>query len=386
METTFIPKKNSKLLFSVLVLIGIIAVVVGFVTDTQRTWANILLNNYYFITLAMGGLLFYSIQYITNSGWSAVIQRIPQALGAFLPIGAMLMLFIYFGLPHIYEWSHEGITESDKLIAHKEPFLNIPFFMIRMVIYFVIFISAAYMLRKYALMQDQSNDIKYHFKSRYYSQVFIFVGAIFFAFASKDWIMTIDAHWFSTMFGFRNMIVSMYYGVATIILLLLFLRSQGYFKEVSEAHFHDFGRYLFRFSIVWGYLWFMQFLILWYANIPEGTVYYIPRFLGEWQPIFYSELIINFIIPFIVMMSDDLGKKTKTLLVISILLLVGLWLSLYQQIMPGSYGTIKFGFIEVGMWLGYAGLFLGVVFYALAKAPLIAKNHPYMEESLHHHL
>jgi hypothetical protein len=386
MENTFTIKRNITLVAGGLMLVGIAALITGFLSDAQRTWANILLNNYYFITIAMGGLLFYSIQYITNSGWSAVFQRVPQALGGFLPVGAVLMLLMYFGLPQVYEWAQPGITDYDKLIAHKSPFLNVPFFMIRMVIYFAIFLASGYMLRKYALLQDQNNDLKYHERSRYYAQVFIFTGAIFFAFASKDWIMTIDSHWYSTLFGFRNMVISMYYGVAAVILIILFLRSQGYFGQVNEAHFHDLGRTLFRFSIVWGYLWFMQFLITWYANIPELTVYYQPRFLGEWQPVFYGELFINFIIPFIVMMSDDLGKKPKVLLTISVLLIIGLWLNIYLQIMPGAIGAMKFGFIEAGMWLGYTGLFLGIVFFALSKAALIPKNHPYLEESLHHHV
>ncbi|MFW5725738.1 MAG: quinol:cytochrome C oxidoreductase, partial [Bacteroidota bacterium] len=385
METTFTPKRNMSLLFAGLILIGIAAVIAGFITDSERTWANILLNNYYFITIAMGALLFYSIQYITNSGWSAVIQRLPQALGGFLPVGGLLMLLMYFGLPYVYEWAEPGITETDKLIAHKEPFLNVPFFMIRLVLYFVVFLSVGYLLRKYSVLQDKENNIRYYQKSRYYAQVYIFVGAIFFSFASKDWVMTIDSHWFSTLFGFRNMVVSMYYGSAAVILLLLFMRSQGYFSQVNDAHLHDLGRYLFRFSIVWGYLWFMQFLIIWYANISEFTAYYEPRFTGEWQPIFYAELILNFIIPFLVMMSDDFGKKPKVLLTISIILMIGLWLNIYLQIMPGSYGPMKFGFVEAGMWLGYLGLFLAIVFTALGRALLIPQNHPYLQESLHHH-
>lgn len=386
METTYTSRKNMNLLFAALIVIGIVAVAAGFFTDSARTWNNILLNNYYFITISMGALLFYSIQYITNSGWSALIQRIPMALGAFLPIGAVLMLLMYFGLPQVYEWAQPGITETDKLIAHKQPFLNVPFFMVRIIIYFTLFLSVAWVLVRYAKLGDKNGDIKYHNQSRYYAQVFIFIAAIFFSFASKDWIMTIDSHWYSTLFGFRNMVLSMYYGSAAIILMILFLRSQGYFGKVNEAHFNDLARYLFRFSIVFGYLWFMQFLILWYANIPELTVYYYPRFIGEWQPLFYAELVINFAIPFIVMMSDEVGKKPKVLLAISLLLLVGLWVSIYVQIMPGAYGPMKFGFIELGMWLGYAGLFLGVTFMALSKNALVPKNHPYMEESLHHHV
>lgn len=386
MEATYTPKKNMKLLFAALILIGIIAVIVALVTDSQRAWANILLNNYYFITISIGALLFYSVQYVTNSGWSALIQRVPQAVSSFLLIGAGFMLLMYFGLTNVYEWAQPSITETDKLIAHKAPFLNVPFFMIRMVIYFVAFLGIGFLLRKYANLEDKTGNIRYYEKSRYYSQVFIFVAAILFSFASKDWIMTIDSHWYSTLFGFRNMIISMYYGVAVIILVILFLRSQGYLAQLNDAHYHDLARYLFRFSIVWGYLWFMQFLILWYANIPELTAYYYPRFVGEWQGLFYAELIMNFIIPFLVMMSDEFGKKPRVLLIISVLLLVGLWVNIYLQIMPGSYGIMTFGFIEIGMWLGYAGLFTGLVFLALSKASLVPQHHPHLQESIHHHI
>lgn len=386
METNYTLKRNSILLFAVLIVIGIAAVITGFITDAERTWANMLLNNYYFITLSMGALLFYSLQFITNSGWSAVITRIPLALGAFLPIGAVLMLVLYFGLPDIYEWAEPGITQTDKLIAHKEPFLNVPFFMVRMVIYFSLFLLIGFLLRKYAGLQDKNTDLKYYNKSRFYAQTFIFIAAIFFSFASKDWIMTIDSHWYSTMFGFRNMVVSMYYASAAIILLIFFLRSQGYMKQVNDGHMHDLARYLFRFSIVFGYLWFMQFLISWYANIPEITMYYNPRFLGEWQFLFYAEIFINFAIPFLVVMSDDFGKKPAVMISISVLLFIGLWISIYLQIMPGSYGDLKFGFIETGMWLGYFGLFAGLALNALTKRPLIPQNHPYLEESLHHHV
>jgi hypothetical protein len=385
-RTTYTLKKNFQWIFAALIFVGITAVIVGFLTDVPRTWANILLNNYYFITLSIGALLFYSLQYITNSGWSAVIQRIPLALGSFLPIGFVLMILLYFGLPAVYEWAQPGITEVDKLIKYKSPFLNVPFFMIRMVMYFSLFIGIAFLLRKYAHLEDQKADLHYHHKSRYYSQVFIFIAAIFFSFASKDWVMTIDSHWYSTLFGLRNMIFSIYYGVAAIVLVILFLRSQGYFSELTDAHFHDLARYIFRFSIVFGYLWFMQFLIIWYANIPELTAYYYPRFLGSWQPLFYAELFMNFVIPFIVMMSDDLGKRPKVLLSISILLVLGLWVSLFLQIMPGSYGVLSIGFIEIGIWLGYLGMYLSAVFFALGKSALLPRNHPFLEESLHHHV
>ncbi len=386
MENKYSISNKFKALTIVLILIGLAAIIYGLMYEPARAWNNILLNNMYFISLSMGALLFFSLQYITNSGWSALFQRIPLAMGIWLPVGAVLMLLLYFGLPDIYKWAQPGITETDKLIAHKQPFLNVPFFMVRIIFYFTMWIGLFIVLRRYALKEDISADLSSFSKLRYYSKVFIFTAAFFFSLAAMDWIMTIDAHWYSTLFGFRAAVTSIYYAVAVIILIIFWLRSQGYFGELNEAHRHDFARYLFRFSIVWGYLWFMQFLIIWYANIPELTAYYYPRFIGEWQVLFYSEPLINFAIPFIVMMADDVGKNRIILITISILLIFGQWISLFLQIMPGSTGMLSFGFIEVGSWLGFAGLFLLIVFAALAKSSLKPSNHPQLNESIHHHI
>ncbi|MEE4176864.1 MAG: hypothetical protein V2I46_05075 [Bacteroides sp.] len=386
MDTSFKPTKKLLLIFAAMILIGLVAVIAGFASDPARTWPNVLLNNMYFITLSIGALMFFGVQYISGSSWSALIQRIPLAAGAFLPIGLILMLLIYFGLHDIYEWSHPGITETDKLIAHKAPFLNVPFFMIRIVIYFALWVPLFFLLRRMAKKEDLEGGEQWYHKSTFYSKVFIFSAVLIFSLAAVDWVMTIDPHWYSTIFGFRAMITSIYYGTAIIILLIFLLKGMGFFPQINEAHRHDLARYLFRFSIVFGYLWFMQFLILWYANIPESTIYYTPRFLGEWKFFFYAEPIINWAIPFVVVMSDDIGKKKPVLIGISALLMIGLWMSLFLQIMPGSYGVLKFGFIEVGMWIGYAGLYLVMVFLCLSGLSIVPLNHPMLDESIHHHL
>jgi len=386
MQTNFHPSQKLKIAGAVLVVIGLAALILGFLSDPDRTWANVLLNNIYFLTIAMGAMMYYSIQYITQSSWSAMFQRIPLALGTFIPVAAIFMLLLFFGLGHIYEWAEPGITETDKLIAHKAPYLNVPFFMIRIVIYFSLWIASFMILRKLAFQGDKVADINLYKRNTHHSTVFIFLSVIFFSMASIDWIMTIDAHWYSTIFGFRTMVTSMYYGVAAIVLIIFFLRGMGFFPEMNEAHRHDLARYLFRFSIVWGYLWFMQFIITWYANIPELTVYYNPRFLGEWQVLFYVEFFVNFAIPFLLLISDEIGRKKPVLISMSILLLIGLWIMLFVQIMPGSYGQLKFGFIEIGMWLGYAGLFLVLVFTMLGKSTVEPVNHPQLHESYHHHL
>ncbi|MBE0663579.1 MAG: hypothetical protein IH597_14065 [Bacteroidales bacterium] len=384
MELKFDFKRGWRILFAVLIVIGLAGIIFGLLTNPARAWANILLNNYLFIMLSIGALFFYAVQYVTHSGWSAMFQRIPLAAGVWLPIGAIVMFLFYFGMHYIYEWTHPEALAYDKLLQHKSPYLNIPFFYIRVVIYFILWIGIAWWMRKLTLREDIEGTlhIDKHVKA---AGAFLFAIVFTFTMASIDWIMSIDAHWFSTLFGLKNLLATIYYAVAFIILLMLWLQKQGYLTQMNEAHRNDFARYLFRLSIVWGYLWFVQYLVIWYANIPEATMYYVPRAQGEWSTLFYLDFALNFAIPFLALMNDKFARTKIVMIAISLLLLVGMWISLFLQIMPGSIGILQFGIIEISGTVGFIGLYLYFVFSHLSKIPLIPVNHPYLEESKHRH-
>lgn len=385
MELKFEYKRVWRILFAALTGIGLIGIVAGLLTQPDRTWANILLNNYIILMLSIGALFFYAAQYVTNSGWSAMFQRVPLAAGIWLPVGFLVVLLLYFGMHSIYEWTHTDVVAVDKLLKHKSPYLNIPFFYIRAVIFFMLWIGLAWWMRKLSLREDREGTLHVdkHIKA---SGAFIFAIVFTFTMASIDWIMSIDAHWFSTLFGLKNLLATIYYACAFMILLMLWLQKKGYFSEMNEAHRNDFARYLFRLSIVWGYLWFVQYLIIWYANIPEATMYYVPRVKGEWSVLFYLDFTLNFAIPFLVLMNDQLARTKVIMIIISILLLFGMWVSLFLQIMPGSIGKLQFGFIEILSTIGFVGLYLYFVFSHLSKVPLVPENHPYLDESRHRHL
>lgn len=385
MELKFEYKRRWRILFAALFVIGLAGIVFGLLTQPDRAWANILLNNYLFIMLSIGALFFYAVQYVTNSGWSAMFQRVSMAAGIWLPVGFVLMLLFYFGMNHIYEWTDADAVAYDKLLQHKAPYLNVPFFYIRVLVYFLLWLGLAWWMRKLSLKEDFAGTmhVEKHIKA---SGAFVFAIVFTFTMASVDWIMSIDAHWFSTLFGLKNLLATIYYAVAFMVLLLLWLQKQGYFSGMNEAHRHDFARYLFRLSIVWGYLWFMQYLIIWYANIPEATMYYVPRVQGEWSTLFYIEFAINFAIPFLALMNDQFARQKIVMIVMSLLLLAGLWISLFVQIMPGSRDVLEFGMIEILSFTGFLGLYLYFVFSHLSKVPLVPMNHPYLEESKHRHL
>jgi hypothetical protein len=385
MELKFEYKRGWRILFAALIGIGLAGIIFGLLTQPARAWANILLNNYLFIMLSIGALFFYAVQYVTHSGWSAMFQRIPLAAGVWIPVGGLLMLVFYFGMHHIYEWTDPDLVAYDKLLKHKAPYLNVPFFYIRAVIYFALWMWLAWWMRKLSLKEDTEGTIHVDKHARV-AGYFLFAIVFTFTMASIDWIKSIDAHWFSTLFGLKNLLASIYYAVAFMILLVLWLQKQGYFTKMNEAHRNDFARYLFRLSIVWGYLWFVQYLILWYANIPEATMYYVPRVQGEWSTLFYVEFALNFAIPFLALMNDKLARNKVMMIVMSVMLLVGLWISLFVQIMPGSIKELQFGMIEILTFVGFLGLYLYFVFSHLSKVPLVPENHAYLEESKHRHL
>jgi len=386
MDTKVIFSKNFNYITYGLMALGVIGLVFGFLTDTQRTWANILLNNYYFLSLAVGAAFFFSLQYITQSGWSAMFRRIPEALMAYIPYASIIMLLLFFGLHDIYEWSHPDVVAHDKLLQHKAPYLNIPFFMIRIVIFCGSWVLLTRYLRKLSLQEDNLAGLAMFEKMEFWSKIFIFVLALTFSMASFDWIMSIDAHWFSTIFAFKNFGAAFYHGTSLVALIAIILHKKGYFKDMNEYHLLDFSRYMFGLSIIWGYLYFSQFALIWFGNIPEETIYYVKRWDNGWMIFMYLNFAINWFIPFIVLLPQKLDKNINVVYAICILLLVGLYTDIYEQVMPAFMKSPSFGIIELGVLAGMAGLFLFAVSKALAKAPLIPKNHPYLEESKHHHI
>lgn len=368
-----------------MIAVGVITFVYAFIANPQKAWANYLLNNYYFLALAVGASFFYAIQYITQSGWSSGFKRIPEAMFAYIPVAAVFFILLFFGVHYLYEWTHADAVAHDDLIAHKSPYLNLPFFFIRIVVFFGAWILLTRQLRKLSLREDQEGGLENFRKSEYYSKVFIFVLGITFSLAAVDWIKSIEVHWFSTLFGLKNFVSAFLHGTAAIVFITLILNYRGYFSFINGSHLHDFNRYMFILSIFYGYFWFSQFMLIWYANIPEETVYYVVRWGEGWKALFFTDVIVNWFIPFVILLPPILSRKKKLITFMAGLLLVGFYIDCYMQIMPGLFKNNHFGLIEIGTFIGYAGLFILIITYQLAKAPIIARNHPYLEESLYHH-
>lgn len=369
-----------------MIVAGAAVIVYSFIANPERAWANLLLNNYMFLSLAIGASFFIAIQHISQSGWSSMFKRVPEAMMAFVPYSGIIMLLLYFGMKYLYHWADPGVVAADAVLQHKSPYLNIPFFFIRMVLFYIAWMVMTQLLRRASLSEDAQGGMMWFEKSEFYSKVHIFLLAVTFSFASFDWIMSLEPHWFSTLFSLKNFVAAFFHGSATVVLIVIILHERGYFKELNKSHMLDFSRYIFMLCTIWGYFAFSQFMLIWYGNIPEETEYFALRWHSGFKVIFYVNFLINWFLPFVFMLPQVLNKNIKVVKTIAILLIFGQYLDLYEQIFPAVMGSPIFGITEIGFFIGFAGLFLFITAKALAAAPLIPKNHPYLEESLHHHV
>ena len=390
--------KNTRLLSLGLILIGVISTSYAFITDAHAAWTSLLFNNYFFLGISIFAVFFVALQHVAEAGWSTVIKRVPEAIMTFLPYTCAIMIFIVVAAilhwNHIYHWMEEGImTEGapnyDKIIAGKEAYLSPIFFLVRSLIYVSVWIYCAKRLRDISLQGDLEGGLgkKSYNKGITVSAWFIVFFAISSSTASWDWIMSIDTHWFSTLFGWYIFSEWSAIGFTTILLFCLFLKKQGYLPDLSESIIHDLGKFVFAFSVVWTYMWFSQFMLIWYANIPEEVTYFMERIeLPNYNFLFWFSAAINFVIPTIVLMSRDAKRNTNFLIFASITILIGHWINSYLLFAPGTlHDHGHLGFTELGMGLGFLGLFLFIVFRSLTTRSLDIKHHPFLEESKHLH-
>ena len=366
----------------------------------KRLFTNLWLNNVYFTGLAIIGLCFVAIQYAASAGWSAPIKRIPLAMASWLPIAAVLMIGVWFIANHdIFHWTHSNLygESGDEILKGKQGFFYWPlggesglpvFYIFRMFLFFGVWYMFFIWIKKEMLAEDLDASTSHWFKLRKLSAIFL----VFFAYSSSvsawDWVMSIDPHWFSTMFGWYVFASWWVSGLAFIALSTAILKKNGYLKMINANHLHDLGKFVFAFSIFWTYIWFSQFLLIYYVNIPEETVYFIERLsTSPYSWIFFLSLILNFLLPFLLFMTRDSKRQVSILMVVTPIVLVGHWFDFYLMINPGvlkENGGV--GFMEIGMTLLFGAAFIYVMLSNLSKVPLVAKNHPMMEESLHHHI
>ncbi|MCZ2277896.1 MAG: quinol:cytochrome C oxidoreductase [Bacteroidia bacterium] len=392
--------RNSKLISFVLIAIGLISVIASFATNSHQTWSNLLANDIFFLTIALGGLFFLAIQYASEVGWSIGIRRIPEAIAMYLPWGAALTILILVGNyitgqssgHFLYHWWHYEYfnpesPEFDHVIAGKSGFLNMPFFMIRVAFYFAVWVGYAFYFRKLSVRQDNAlNGTELHLKMRSASYVFLVLFAITSSLMAWDFIMSIDTHWYSTLFGWYTFSSLFVGAIAVIAVAVGILKRRGLMDHVNEHHLQNIGLFLFAFSIFWTYLWFSQFMLIWYSNIPEEVSYFMVR-QDHYRIFWITTFFVNFVAPILILMTRDAKRKSMMLIVMGVLVFIGHWMDFFQMITPGVVGAEwHLGWMEIGTALGFFGLFRYVMLNEIAKSAMFPRNDPFMEESLQHTL
>ena len=364
-------------------------------TWLKRVYTSLWINNVYFVGLAVIGLFFFAIHHAASAYWSTAMIRVAMAMGNWLPIALVLMLGVFFIAGHdLFHWTHSYLMDPndpryDPIIAGKSPYLNTPFWVARMIVFIGVWYMFFLYLKRNSLAEDlESGGIKRWQKARSASAWFLVFFAVSSSMAAWDWILSIDTHWFSTLFGWYVFSSWWVAGLSFITFMIIILKEQGYLKIINENHLHDLGKFIFGFSIFWTYLWFSQFMLIYYSNIPEETIYYWERLnTPQYRPVFYINLLINFFFPFLALMTRDSKRYMGTLKNVTVVVLIGHWIDFYLMITPGvmKYDG-GFGFTEIGVALIFLAAFVWVFKSNLARHPLIAKNHPTLQESLHHHI
>ena len=422
----FVFSKRAKLVSYILIIIGVISVIAGYFIYGEdhhsRWWTNLMINGFYFFAIGLGALFFYILSFATETSWTVMLRRVMEGIFSYLPVGAIVLVIVFLGSSfhwnHIYHWMDEAVTsefvststaesahpeyydsmevaknagvdivanpEYDELLDHKSPYLNIPFFWLRTIIYLATFLLFARWYRKRSLREDEEGGTALHFKGYRRSAVFLALFAFFSTTMAWDWIMSIDAHWWSSLFGwyvFSGIWVS---ALNIITIITLYLISKGYLKDINSSHIQDMGKWVFAVSFLWSYLWFAQFLLIWYADIPEEVTYFFTR-IENYKVMYFGMFIINFALPMVALMSRDAKRNPGFLIAVGTIIFIGHYLDTFLLIVPGvMHEAGKFGLLEIGFLLGFIGLFMNRVMNTMTKAPLEPQKSPFLEESLHH--
>lgn len=360
----------------------------------NKPWAALYVACIFFMLISVGVLAFYAIQYAAQAGWSPILFRVMEGITAYLLPGSIFffLLLVAAGMHwnHLFVWMDPEVVNPesvkfDKLIFLKKGWLSVGRFLGTAAVILIVWNYVRFKFVKNSIAQDAAEDnapYKRNFKLAAFFLVFFIVSE---SIMSWDWIMSVDPHWYSTLFGwyvFASFFVS---GITVIAMITLYLKSKGYLEHVNTSHIHDLAKFMFGISIFWTYLWFSQFMLIWYSNIPEEVTYFVTR-IEHYKLPFFGMLVLNFIFPLLILINTDFKRLTWIVVMAGIVILFGHYIDFFNMIMPATVGDQWFiGIPEIGALMFFLGLFIFVVFSALTKAPLVPKRNPLIEESKHFH-
>jgi len=411
----FSVTKGYNLWSFILMAIGALSIIILFITHGSssdpirqaRFWASLLQNSVYFLLITNAAMFFICATTLAWGGWQLSFRRVSEAISSAVPvigiISAAILLALVFGGNHvIYHWASPE-AEHDPIIQQKSAFLNKGFFTVWTILIITLWSWIGYKVRSISRsVDDRSLTLeegkKYIWNNTVWAAIFLVVFALsVMSTIPWLWLMSINAHWYSTMYSWYTFGSTFVAGVALIALFVIYLKNRGYLELTNEEHLHDLGKFMFAFSIFWTYLWFSQYMLIWYSNQPEETRYFIERIGTSGHPspykgIFFLNLIINFVAPILLLMRRGSKRNYTMMTFMAVLIVFGHWLNFYQMVFPHPLLDPNTGrtyvpnmLLDFGVGLGYVGLIIFVTGKTLAKWPLIAKHHPFIKESIIHH-
>lgn len=364
--------------------VGLITSLAGYFINSDQFFFSYLVSFVFFTGIGLAALIMVMIHHITRSSWGTIFRRIPEAMASNFLVWAVFAIPLVLGIHNLYHWSHEDAVISDSILQGKSPYLNTTFFVIRQFIYFAIWGFLGYKLHKISTEMDETNDWGITTLMRKISAPGIPLFAFSVAFASFDWLMSLDPHWFSTMFGvyFFAMFFQAFWPV--MILLVFFMQRQGLLQNtIGKVHIYDLGAWFFAFTVFYAYIAFCQFLLIYYANMPEETLWYYNRLQGSWKYIAYSLILFRFLVPFVVLLNREAKHNPRILIATSVLVIATHFAEVYWIAMPIMNGQgISFSWMDLTTLLGLGGIFFGLFFNKFKNHSMIPVNDPYLEESL----
>ena len=353
----------------------------------NKPWAALYVAAFFFFIIALGTLAFYAIQRAAQAGWPILLYRVMEGITAYLVPGSIIIyvFLVLTGLHanHLFVWMDADTVAHDEIIQGKVGYLNVPFFLLRAAIYLIGWNLYRYFSRRFSLAQDSAatGDIRNYKKNFRMSAAFLVFFFVTESMMSWDWIMSLDPHWFSTLFGWYVLASMLVTAVTVIALVTIYLKSKGYLPKVNHNHLHDLAKFMFGLSVFWTYLWFSQFMLIWYSNIPEEVTYFLTR-IDDYNLPFFGMVVLNFVFPLLILMSSDYKRSNWIIVMAGIMIVIGHYIDIFNMVMPATVGDQWFiGWPELGGFLFFAGLFIYVVFRAISKAPLEASGDPYVGES-----
>ena len=363
---------------------GAVVSLIGYFVNPTQFFQSYLMAYMFVLGLTLGSLALGMVHQLSGGAWGVVIRRQIGAASRVLPILTLLFLPIVFGMSHLYEWTHADIVNADPVLRGKHLYLNTPFFLIRAVIYFACWNAVSYLLNKWALEQDQTGDPRYARRMQMLSGGGLLVYGLCITFASFDWLMSLEPHWFSTIYGVLIMGGQGLSALAFLITALVWLARRPPLRDiVLPSHFHDLANLMLAFVMLWAYFSFSQYLIIWSGNLPEEIAWYLHRLQTGWRFVAVTLVIFHFTVPFLLLLSRAVKRAPNTIVKVSLAILVARLIDLFWLIAPEFHRTgISVSWMDIVLPLTLISIWVGCFLWQLRGRALLPVYDPQFEEAL----